>query len=259
VGLSAYMAISVLGYYMRDGGDFLRLAFLVGMVQGGTQALSRSLFASMIPRHKSGEFFGFWSVFEKFAGIFGPLIFTLTLAATGSSRNAILSVIGFFIVGGACWRSWTWRRGGGRARGGSALREFRRLSLSRCPHLPLRAARFARRIDRRIEGVGLGKPALEARAQRGRVPAGRSQDPAIALRIFGSRLVRRSAQREGGRVTCRGVSAGQRTAPRQDAFDSSLPIPLGPPNAVSACQSGGRPPEVSSPGTASRRGSRCRG
>jgi UMF1 family MFS transporter len=73
----------------------------VGVVQGGTQALSRSLFASMIPRHRSGEFFGFWGVFEKFAGIFGPLIFTVILAATGSSRNAILSVIVFFVVGGA--------------------------------------------------------------------------------------------------------------------------------------------------------------
>jgi MFS transporter, UMF1 family len=99
VGLSVYVVISVLGYFMRDGGDFIRLAFLVGMVQGGTQALSRSLFASMIPRHKSGEFFGFWSVFEKFAGIFGPLLFTITIAATGSSRNAILSVIIFFVVG----------------------------------------------------------------------------------------------------------------------------------------------------------------
>jgi UMF1 family MFS transporter len=54
----------------------------------------------MIPRHKSGEFFGFWSVFEKFAGILGPAIFTLTLALTGSSRNAILSVTIFFVVGG---------------------------------------------------------------------------------------------------------------------------------------------------------------
>ena len=53
----------------------------------------------MIPPHKSGEFFGFFSVFEKFAGIFGPLIFAGTIAATGSSRNAILSVIGFFAVG----------------------------------------------------------------------------------------------------------------------------------------------------------------
>ena len=101
LGLAAYGVISILGYNMRTGRDFLVLAVLVGMVQGGTQALSRSMFASMIPRHKSGEFFGFWGVFEKFAGIFGPLIFSATLAASGSSRNAILSVIGFFVVGGA--------------------------------------------------------------------------------------------------------------------------------------------------------------
>jgi UMF1 family MFS transporter len=100
-GLLAYTAISVLGYFMRTATHFYVLAGLVGMVQGGTQALSRSLFASMIPPHKSGEFFGFFSVFEKFAGIFGPLIFAGTIAATGSSRNAILSVIGFFAVGAA--------------------------------------------------------------------------------------------------------------------------------------------------------------
>ena len=91
LGLLAYTAISVLGYYMKTATHFYVLAGLVGMVQGGTQALSRSLFASMIPQHKSGEFFGFFSVFEKFAGIFGPLIFAGTIAATGSSRNAILS------------------------------------------------------------------------------------------------------------------------------------------------------------------------
>jgi UMF1 family MFS transporter len=99
LGLLAYAAISVLGYFMKTAGHFFVLAGLVGMVQGGTQALSRSLFASMIPQHKSGEFFGFFSVFEKFAGIFGPLIFAGTIAATGSSRNAILSVIAFFAVG----------------------------------------------------------------------------------------------------------------------------------------------------------------
>ena len=101
LGLLAYTAISILGYYMKTAAHFYMLAGLVGMVQGGTQALSRSLFASMIPQHKSGEFFGFFSVFEKFAGIFGPLIFAGTIAATGSSRNAILSVIGFFAVGAA--------------------------------------------------------------------------------------------------------------------------------------------------------------
>lgn len=100
-GLVAYTVISVLGYYMRTAAHFYALAALVGMVQGGTQALSRSVFASMVPPHKSGEFFGFWSVFEKFAGIFGPLIFAATIAASGSSRNAILSVIAFFAVGAA--------------------------------------------------------------------------------------------------------------------------------------------------------------
>jgi UMF1 family MFS transporter len=99
LGLLAYTAISLLGYFMKTATHFYLLAGLVGMVQGGTQALSRSLFASMIPQHKSGEFFGFFSVFEKFAGIFGPLIFAGTIAVTGSSRNAILSVILFFAVG----------------------------------------------------------------------------------------------------------------------------------------------------------------
>jgi len=101
LGLLAYTLISILGYFMKTAAHFYVLAGLVGMVQGGTQALSRSLFASMIPPHKSGEFFGFFSVFEKFAGIFGPLIFAGTIAATGSSRNAILSVIGFFAIGAA--------------------------------------------------------------------------------------------------------------------------------------------------------------
>ena len=101
LGLLAYTVISVLGYYITNATHFFILAGLVGIVQGGTQALSRSLFASMIPQHKSGEFFGFFSIFEKFAGIFGPLIFAGTIAATGSSRNAILSVIGFFAVGAA--------------------------------------------------------------------------------------------------------------------------------------------------------------
>jgi MFS transporter, UMF1 family len=101
LGLLAYTCISILGYFMTTATHFYLLAGLVGLVQGGTQALSRSLFASMIPAHRSGEFFGFYSVFEKFAGIFGPLIYAGTIAATGSSRNAILSIIVFFAVGGA--------------------------------------------------------------------------------------------------------------------------------------------------------------
>jgi MFS transporter, UMF1 family len=100
IGLTVYAAISVLGYFMTTATHFFILAGLVGMVQGGTQALSRSLFASMIPPHKSAEFFGFYSVFEKFAGVLGPLFFDLAITLTGSSRNAILFVIVFFITGG---------------------------------------------------------------------------------------------------------------------------------------------------------------
>jgi UMF1 family MFS transporter len=99
IGLLVYAGISVLGYYMKTAAHFMLLAALVATVQGGTQALSRSLFASLIPTHKSGEFFGFYSVFEKFASIFGPLLFWITIATTGNSRNAILSVILFFAIG----------------------------------------------------------------------------------------------------------------------------------------------------------------
>jgi UMF1 family MFS transporter len=101
LGLVVFVGISVFGYFLRTTPQFYALALMVGVVQGGTQALSRSLFASIIPRHKSGEFFGFYSVFSRFAAVFGPLVFGLVLGATGSSRNAILSIVLFFIIGGA--------------------------------------------------------------------------------------------------------------------------------------------------------------
>ena len=69
------------------------------LVQGGSQALSRSLFARMIPRHKSSEYFGFFSVFEKFSGIAGPAVFAGSVTLFGNSRAAVLSLILFFILG----------------------------------------------------------------------------------------------------------------------------------------------------------------
>ncbi|MEO7964209.1 MAG: MFS transporter, partial [Gemmatimonadaceae bacterium] len=84
IGLLAYTGISIVGYFLHTARDFYVLAFLVGMVQGGTQALSRSLFASMVPAHKSGEFFGFYSVFEKFSSILGPLLFSVVIATRQS-------------------------------------------------------------------------------------------------------------------------------------------------------------------------------
>jgi len=101
LALGVYLVIAVVAFKMDTVKEFYLLALLVAMVQGGAQALSRSLFASMIPKHKASEFFGFFAVFEKFAGIFGPAIFTLMITLTGSSRHAILSVVIFFVVGGA--------------------------------------------------------------------------------------------------------------------------------------------------------------
>jgi UMF1 family MFS transporter len=99
VSLAVYFGITTLAYFMRTATHFYLLAVLVGTVQGGSQALSRSLFASMIPAHKSSEFFAFFGIFEKFSGIVGPALFALVLGLTGTSRLAILSVAFFFVAG----------------------------------------------------------------------------------------------------------------------------------------------------------------
>lgn len=99
-GLVIYGLISLLAYFMTTATHFYMLAVAVGLVQGGVQALSRSLFARMIPKARSGEFFGLFGVFEKFAGIAGPAVFTLAVWLSGSSRGALLSVVVFFVVGG---------------------------------------------------------------------------------------------------------------------------------------------------------------
>lgn len=98
LGLSVYLVITVLAYFMTNATHFYALAIMVGLVQGGTQALSRSLYASMIPKAKSSEFFAFFGVFERYAGILGPALFAI-VAGEGSSRNAILSLVVFFIAG----------------------------------------------------------------------------------------------------------------------------------------------------------------
>jgi UMF1 family MFS transporter len=99
VALAVYIVITILGYFLTSAWQFFVLAFLVGMVQGPSQALSRSLFARMIPRHKSSECFGFFAVFEKFAGVAGPAVFAMSITLFASSRAAVLSVLVFFVLG----------------------------------------------------------------------------------------------------------------------------------------------------------------
>jgi UMF1 family MFS transporter len=100
LALAAYLGICGLGYVMTETWQFFLLAFLIGTSQGGAQALSRSLFASLIPKEKSSEFFGFYGVGDRFAGIMGPALFWVTVTLTGSSRGGLLGLAVFFVVGG---------------------------------------------------------------------------------------------------------------------------------------------------------------
>ncbi len=99
LALTVYAAIAVWGFFLDTVVEFWFLAFMVAVVQGGSQALSRSLYATLSPTSESGEFFGFFSVMSKFSAIVGPLVFAATVTIFGSSRPAILSIIVFFIVG----------------------------------------------------------------------------------------------------------------------------------------------------------------
>jgi len=99
LALVVYAAIAVWGFFLDSVIEFWFLAWMVAMVQGGSQALSRSLYASMSPAAKSGEFFGLYGVMEKFSAIIGPLLFAAAAAAFDSSRPAVLSLIVLFIVG----------------------------------------------------------------------------------------------------------------------------------------------------------------
>jgi UMF1 family MFS transporter len=105
LGLGIYMLISLAGFFMRSALHFYILATMVGLVQGGTQALSRSLFSRLVPKARSTEFFGFFSTGEKFAGVIGPAIFGAVGQLTGSSRWGITSVTCLFAAGAALlWR-----------------------------------------------------------------------------------------------------------------------------------------------------------
>ncbi|MBE0691405.1 MAG: MFS transporter, partial [Anaerolineae bacterium] len=100
LALGIYTVIAIWGFFLDSTVEFWCLAWLVAIVQGGSQALSRSLFSSLSPAAKSGEFFGFYGVMEKFSAIIGPLIFAFAATVFGQSRPAIISLCAFFIIGG---------------------------------------------------------------------------------------------------------------------------------------------------------------
>jgi UMF1 family MFS transporter len=99
VGIALYMAVTTWASSMSEIWEFYAMAVIIGMVQGGVQALSRSYFASIIPADKSAEFFGFYNMLGKFASIIGPLLMGFTAVLTGSSRLSLLSLLVLFVLG----------------------------------------------------------------------------------------------------------------------------------------------------------------
>jgi MFS transporter, UMF1 family len=99
LSLGVYTLIAIIGYFMTKEWHFWALGAAVATVQGGSQALSRSLIGRMMPKSKSAEFFGFFSVSEKFSSIAGPFLFGVVSTIMGNSRLSILSLIVFFVFG----------------------------------------------------------------------------------------------------------------------------------------------------------------
>ena len=99
ISLLVYTLIAIIGYAMSKEWHFLVLGFAVATVQGGSQALSRSLMGKLMPKSKSAEFFGFFSVSEKFNTVLGPILFSVVTQVTGNSRLAIISLVIFFLAG----------------------------------------------------------------------------------------------------------------------------------------------------------------
>ncbi|MCL2200580.1 MAG: MFS transporter [Oscillospiraceae bacterium] len=106
-----YIGICIIGFIMGFGLEtywftvggatvlFWILAFLVGTVQGGIQAISRSCFGRLVPAENSGEYFGFFEIFSRFSAILGPFLYATILRATGRASFSILSTVLLFIVG----------------------------------------------------------------------------------------------------------------------------------------------------------------
>ena len=111
ITLSLFIMITLYAGMMNSALDFWLLGFVVALILGGSQAISRSLFASMLPVEKSAEFFGFYAVSGKFASIFGPLLFALITDLTRSARLSISVLTLFFIIGMLLLRTVNVKRG----------------------------------------------------------------------------------------------------------------------------------------------------
>lgn len=101
IGIAVYSAIAGYAYFLRTEAQFMTMAIIIGLVQGGVQSLSRSLFGRLVPTGKAGEFYGFYNLMGKAAAILGPTLTGVVALLTNDSRLAILSIVILFIIGAA--------------------------------------------------------------------------------------------------------------------------------------------------------------
>lgn len=99
IGLGMYALITIWAFFMNQVWEFYGMAIAIGLVQGGVQALSRSLYARLIPRQASAEFFGFYNLLGKFAAVLGPLLVGWIAVLSGSNRVSILVLLVMFAAG----------------------------------------------------------------------------------------------------------------------------------------------------------------
>ena len=104
VCIAAYAGIALFAFFLTQQWQFWVLAFVVGMFQGGVQALSRSHFAKIIPPEKSGEYFGLFDICGKGASFLGTMIVSVGSQLTGSANVGVGSLIVLFIVGFVLFR-----------------------------------------------------------------------------------------------------------------------------------------------------------
>ncbi|MDD6860358.1 MAG: MFS transporter, partial [Collinsella sp.] len=100
VAVAAYMGIVLFAaFFLKTAFEFWVLAIMVGLFQGGVQALSRSYFGRIIPKEKSNEYYGFFDIFGRYASVMGTFLVSVVTSLTGNPSLGVLSIAVLLVVG----------------------------------------------------------------------------------------------------------------------------------------------------------------
>ena len=99
LGLAVYIGVVCWAVFLVNVSQFYAMSITIGMVQGGVQGMSRSLFAGLIPAHQSGEFFGFYNMLTKFAHVLGPVLVGIAAYFSDEPKYILVAVLPMFVIG----------------------------------------------------------------------------------------------------------------------------------------------------------------